>query len=306
MLTRSDESTLVAVLSTRYGQYNAGVVKRLLLPVLLVAGAVRLMPEILKRTLAPPQREQPHTPADLGLPEEEVTLISAGGTELKAWFLPVGGKAPAVVVLHGWGANASLMLPLAPHLHRAGFHALFLDARNHGRSEHDDFVSMPRFAEDLDVAIDWLRPRQNVSSIGVIGHSVGAGAAILAASRSDQINAVVSVAAFAHPGEAMAEGPPFVHFPAPVQRSLFRTMERTIGFRFDDIAPRERIGLVDAPVMLVHGGADTTVTPRHFEDLIERAPEAETLLVEGADHASLDAFEPHIHRILGFLAQHLR
>jgi fermentation-respiration switch protein FrsA (DUF1100 family) len=83
-------------------------------------------------------------------------------------------------------------------------------------------------------------------------------------------------------------------------------MERTIGFRFDDIAPRERIGLVEAPVMLVHGGADTTITPRHFEDLVARARDAETLLVEEADHASLDAFEPHIHRILGFLAQHLR
>ena len=93
------------------------MLKRFLLPVLLVAGAVRLMPEILKRTLAPPQRAQPHTPADLGLPEEEVTLTSAGGTELKAWFLPVGGKAPAVVVLHGWGANASLMLPLASTSH---------------------------------------------------------------------------------------------------------------------------------------------------------------------------------------------
>ncbi len=58
--------------------------------------------------------------------------------------------------------------------------------------------------------------------------------------------------------------------------------------------------------MLVHGGADTTVTPRHFEELVRRAPDAETLLVEGADHASLDAFEPHIHRILGFLSQHLK
>ena len=280
--------------------------KRLLLPVVLIGGAVRLMPEILKRTLAPPQRDQPHTPADLGLPEEEVELVSATGTDLKAWFLPVGGRAPAVVVLHGWGANASLMLPLAPHLHRAGFHALFLDARNHGRSEHDDFVSMPRFAEDLDVAIEWLRDRRDVSSIGVIGHSVGAGAAILAASRTDQIDAVVSVSAFAHPGEAMAEGPPFSFLPAPVQRSLFRTMERTIGFRFDDIAPRERVALVDAPVMLVHGGADTTITPRHFEELVNRAPDAETLFVEDADHASLDAFEPHIHRILGFLAQHLK
>jgi pimeloyl-ACP methyl ester carboxylesterase len=282
------------------------MVKRLLLPALLVMGAARLMPVVLKRTLAPPQREQPHTPADLGLPEEEVDLTSATGTELKGWFLPAGDQAPAVAVLHGWGGNASLMLPLAPHLHRAGFHTLFLDARNHGRSEHDEFSSMPRFAEDLDVAIEWLRARRDVTSIGVIGHSVGAGAAILAASRTDQINAVVSVAAFAHPGEAMAAGAPFNRFPAPIQRSLFRTMERTIGFRFDDIAPRERVASVNAPLLLVHGAADTTVPPSHLRELARRAPEAQTLLVEGADHASLESFEPYIHRILGFLAEHLR
>lgn len=282
------------------------MLRRLLLPTLLIFGAARLMPEILKRSFAPPQREQPHTPEHLGLSYEEVELTGTTGKTLRAWFVPVAGTAPAVVVLHGWGANASLMLPLAPHLYRAGFHALFLDARNHGRSDHDDFVSMPRFAEDLDVAVDALSARPEVTSIGVIGHSVGAGAAILNASRSARIGAVVSVSAFAHPGEAMAEGPPFNALPAPVRQAVFRSVERTIGFRFDDIAPRERVGRMQAPLMLVHGGADTTVRPRHFEQLRERAPDAETLLVEDADHASLDAFEPHIHRILGFLAGNLK
>ncbi len=282
------------------------MLRRLLLPTLIIFGATRLMPEILKRSLAPPQREQPHTPASLGLADEEVELTGTTGKTLRAWFVPVNGRAPAIVVLHGWGANASLMLPLAPHLHRAGFHALFLDARNHGRSDPDNFVSMPRFAEDLDVAVDWLTDHPEVTSIGVIGHSIGAGAAILNASRSARIGAVVSVSAFAHPGAAMAEGPPFRHLPAPFRQAAFRSVERAIGFRFDDIAPRERIGRVRAPLMLVHGGADTTVRPSHFEELANRAPDAVTLLVEDADHASLEAFEPHIHHILGFLAEHLR
>jgi hypothetical protein len=65
--------------------------------------------------------------------------------------------------------------PLAPHLHGAGFHAFFLDVRNHGLSDGDRFVSMPRFADDLEVAIGWLRQHAAVTSIGVIGHSVGAG-----------------------------------------------------------------------------------------------------------------------------------
>ena len=279
--------------------------KRLIIGALAAAGAVRLFPVVLKRVMAPPVRPQPHTPSDLGLPEVSITLSSRTGTGLHAWFVPAGGPAPAVVVLHGWGANASLMLPLAPHLHRAGFHALFLDARNHGRSEHDDFVSMPRFAEDLDAAVDWLSAHPEVTAVGVVGHSVGAGAAILAASRRDDLGAVVSVAAFAHPGEAMARSAPMNRFPGPMRAGMFRTIERTIGFTFDEIAPRATIARVSAPLLLVHGDADRVVPIGDLDALAAAARHAETLVVEGADHASLEAFESSIPRLIGFLSQHL-
>ncbi len=266
---------------------------------------MRLFPELLRRHMAPPQRPQAHTPADLGLPEVPITLQSATGTDLHAWFIPAGGTAPVVIVLHGWGANASLMLPLAPHLHRAGLHALFLDARNHGLSEHDDFVSMPRFAEDLDVAIDWLNDLDDVSSVGVIGHSVGAGAALLVGSRRTDLGAIVSVSAFAHPAEIMATAPPMNRMPARVRTGVLRTMERTIGARFDDIAPRSTVARVKAPLMLVHGDADDVVPISNLHELTSRAPKARSLVVPGANHASLEAFEPHVGTILGFLSEHL-
>jgi alpha-beta hydrolase superfamily lysophospholipase len=154
-------------------------------------------PRAVKRAIAPPQRDNSASPEDFDLPHQQLWLRSASGTRLHGWFIPVAEKAPAVIVLHGWGANASLMLPLAPYLHQAGFHTLFLDARNHGHSEHDTFVSMPRFAEDLEVASDWLAAHEAVTSLGVVGHSVGAGAAILSASRSSRFSAVVSVSSFA-------------------------------------------------------------------------------------------------------------
>lgn len=279
--------------------------KKFLLGVIAAFGLMRLLPEMLKRHMAPPQRPQPHTPADLGLPEVPITLQSVNGTDLHGWFIPAGGTAPAVVVLHGWGANASLMLPLAPHLHRAGLHALFLDARNHGRSEHDDFVSMPRFAEDLDVAIDWLHALDDVSDIGVIGHSVGAGAALLVGSRRNDLGAIVSVSAFAHPGEIMASAPPMSRMPARVRTGVFRTMERTIGARFNDIAPRSTVARVKAPLILVHGDADEVVPISNLHELAERAPKARTLVVPGANHASLEEFEPYMGAILGFLSEHL-
>lgn len=291
--------------SHRRDRRNLPVVKKFMLGALAAFGLMRLFPEVLKRGMAPPQREQPLTPADLGLPEMPVTLTSATGTGLHAWFIPAGGAAPAVVVMHGWGANASLMLPLAPHLHRAGMHALFLDARNHGRSEHDDFVSMPRFSEDLDVAIDWLQGLEDVTSVAVIGHSVGAGAALLVGSRRTDLTAIVSVSAFAHPGEIMESGPPMNRMPAPMRQGVLRTMERTIGARFDDIAPRATVARVKAPLFLVHGDADRVVPISNMHELAKRAPTARTLVVPGADHGSLEAFEPHVGTILGFLSEHV-
>jgi pimeloyl-ACP methyl ester carboxylesterase len=273
-----------------------------------VAAAVGLMwiaPELLKRHMAPPRMPEPHTPADLGLPEVPVTLRSISGTDLHAWFIPAGGRAPAVVVLHGWGANSSLMLPLAPHLRRAGLHSLFLDARNHGRSEHDDFVSMPRFSEDLEVALDWLHDHENVTAVGVVGHSVGAGAAILAGSRRTDIAAIVAVSAFAHPGETIAAMPPVNRMPAPVRAGVLRTMERTIGFRFDEIAPRARIEQVSAPLMLVHGEDDQIVPVSNLEELAALSPRSAVLRVPRAGHGSLEPFEPYVGEVIDFLSSHL-
>ena len=70
--------------------------------------------QILRRLQAP---RLPHhsSPSALGLDAQPLRLQTAGDKTLFAWFVPAlgAGPAPAVVVMHGWGANASLMLPAA-------------------------------------------------------------------------------------------------------------------------------------------------------------------------------------------------
>ncbi|MEX0796528.1 MAG: alpha/beta fold hydrolase [Acidimicrobiia bacterium] len=229
--------------------------------------------------------------------------MSANGTRLHGWFIPVGTQAPAVVVLHGWGGNAALMLPLAPHLHAAGLHSLFLDARNHGLSEHDSFTSMPRFAEDLEVAVGWLQDHPAVTSVGVIGHSVGAGAAILSASRSDMLDAVVSVSAPAHPGDMMRRQ--MAAIPRPVLNFILGAVQQLIGYQFDSFAPRARIGLVRAPILLVHGSADTVVPIGNLHELVAAQPNAERLVVPDAGHSDLELFVRHVGAITGFFDRHM-
>jgi len=242
-------------------------------------------------------------PSALGLPEEEVWLQAPGGPRLHAWFIPVAGSAPAVVVLHGWGGNASLMLPLAPHLHRAGFHSLFLDVRNHGLSDRRRFVSMPRFADDLDAALGWLSGREEVTTIGVVGHSVGGGAAILSASRGGALQVLVSVASPADPGALMRQQ--MASAPRPVRAAALAIMQRAIGQPFEDFAPRNRIPLVRVPTLLVHGAADQVVPLENLHQLAAARPDAEVLIVDGGGHSDLDRFLPHAGDITAFLGRHL-
>jgi uncharacterized protein len=175
--------------------------------------------------------------------------------------------------------------------------------RNHGLSDGDRFVSMPRFADDLEVAIGWLRQHAAVTSIGVIGHSVGAGAAIFSASRGHRPEALVSVAAPADPGDLMREL--MAALPGPLLEAVLAGVQRIIGYRFEDFAPRHRIALVDTPTMLVHGAVDRVVPVASLHELAAAQPGAEVLLVADGGHSDLERFLPHMGEITAFLGRHL-
>lgn len=275
----------------------------LLLLVLTIVGLLYAARRMFNGAFAPPQRDKSQSPDNFGLSARQVWWRSVTGTRLHGWFIPVAGPAPVVIVLHGWGGNASLMLPLAPYLHDAGFHTLFVDARNHGHSEHDTFVSMPRFAEDLEVATAWVTAQPEVTAIGVIGHSVGAGAAILSASQTDHYSAVVSVSSFAHPGEMMREQ--MDRLPGPLLTLILEAVQRTIGYRFETFAPRYRLPQVAAAVLLVHGAQDPVVPISDLYELSSIRPDAEVLVVPDGGHSDLAPFEPYVNQITDFLAKHL-
>jgi len=269
------------------------------IPLGLVVGAALAAPSLMRRMFAVPQRAMPETtPQEMGLDGEEVWIEGPNQKRLHAWFIPGAEKAPAVVVLHGWGGTAADMLPIAPGLNGIGLHALFLDARTHGLSDEEDFMSMPRFAEDLETAVEWLGARDDVTTIGVIGHSVGAAASILVASRNANVDAVVSVASFAHPEELMWRAIPY---PAPIKWTLLRVIRQMIGVSYDDIAPRNRIGDVEVPVLLIHGEADEVVPVEDAFSLRDHQPDCTLIVVPGGNHSDLDAYEPYFGDVDEFL-----
>lgn len=272
-------------------------------PLGLAVGAALAAPSVIKRAFAIPQRAMPDTtPGLLGLDGEELWIDGPNGKRLHAWFVPAEKRAPGVVVIHGWGGTAADLLPVAPGLHELGLHALFLDARTHGLSDPEDFMSMPRFAEDLETGVAWLRGRDDVTTIGVIGHSVGAAAAILTASRNAAVDAVVAVASFAHPEELMWRSIPY---PAPVKWTLLRIIRRMIGVPYDAIAPRNLIADVDVPLLLVHGDADEVIPIEDAFSLRDHQPACTLIVVPGGRHSDLAAYEQYFGDVDEFLRSSL-
>lgn len=273
---------------------------------LVLAGALAAFPVSVHLMFRVPPVLERGTPAELGLVYREVRIPTVRGKRLYAWWLTVDAAAPTVIVLHGWRGNAELMLPMALPFHHAGMNVLLVDARNHGRSDADGFSSMPRFAEDVGRAADWLKAQPwGNGTIVLLGHSVGAGAVLLEASRRDDIAAVISVAAFAHPEWMMRRYLRWRRFPEILIGVVLRYVEWVIGHPFDEIAPMNTACRVRAPVLLVHGGRDATVPVSDAYAIRDRCPERalRLLVIPEAGHDRAEVVQAHARELIGFLAE---
>jgi pimeloyl-ACP methyl ester carboxylesterase len=251
---------------------------------------------------APRNRER-GTPGDFGFDYRQVTIPTLGNRQLFGWLLPVASSNTTLIILHGWGGNAELMMPLAIPFRRAGLNVLLFDARNHGSSDGHSFSSMPKFAEDLGMVIDWLKREHGgiAEKVVLLGHSVGAGAVLLAASRRADIAAAISVSAFAHPEWMMRRY--LKRLPKPLVAGILYYVQWVIGHRFAQIAPLETVCHVTCPVLLVHGTADSTVPVEDSRAIIGNCdmPHLTLLEIEGAGHDSVDKVEQHANELLQFL-----
>ncbi|MBB1075580.1 alpha/beta fold hydrolase [Rhodoferax sp. 4810] len=238
---------------------------------------------------------------------QEVRVPTRNNKTLNGWFVPTIGaaSAPAVVVMHGWGANSSLMQGCLAPLHAAGLGVLLLDARCHGRSDGEPFTSLPRFAEDIEAGLAWLadQPLVDPKRLAVIGHSVGAGAALLTATRHSEVRAVVSISAFAHPHEVMLRYLASYRIPYPlVGWYVLRHVQKVIGAQFYAIAPLRSMAHISSPVLLVHGREDEMVPLNDARRLLAAGRPGSVRLLEVAGRHDLStALDEHLPEITDFL-----
>ncbi|GAA3067104.1 ABC transporter ATP-binding protein [Streptosporangium carneum] len=120
---------------------------------------------------------------------------------LDASFFPPagGGKAPAVLLAHGFGGSKQSVRAAATRLAQEGYAVLTWSARGFGRSTGQIALNSPDYeVKDVRQLVDWLAARPEVRldaagdpRVGVAGGSYGGAIALMAAAYDGRIDAIV-------------------------------------------------------------------------------------------------------------------
>jgi dipeptidyl aminopeptidase/acylaminoacyl peptidase len=265
-------------------------------------------------TPRPPQL----TPAALGMAFEDVDVPTTNGLTLPGWFIPAqGGQVgPGVALVHGWESARDRLLPMIQFLHAAGFHCLAVDVRGHGANAIEVLpITAGEFGADALAGWRALEARPEVTIGAVLGHSMGAIGAILAAAAEPRIAAVVATSSPADPWRLTRQTFRLARLPFPDALAYplawltTRVYLKPRGHRVAEISAAEALRRIDAPVLLVHGSADTVVPAGHL-DRLARVRSAtgrptEQLLIDGGQHSWLYEYPAYRRTVAAFLAKSL-
>jgi uncharacterized protein len=264
-----------------------------------------------------PRRHPPTcTPEAFGLPFEEVDIPTDGGLVLPGWFIPAGrGRAPGVVLVHGWESARDRTLPHALVLHAAGFHVLTLDVRGHGANGPEALpMSVGEYAADARAGVAAILGRPEVSRAALLGHSMGAAGSLVAAAADPDVSAVIAVAAPADPHRLTRQTFRLARLPLPdpiawpLAWLTTRVYLKPRGHTVSSISASRAVRDIAVPVMLVHGSEDGVVPVGDLARLASARrlarPDAvtETLVVDGGRHSWLYEFPAYRAAIARFLA----
>jgi fermentation-respiration switch protein FrsA (DUF1100 family) len=218
---------------------------------------------------------------------EEITLTTADGLRLSAWWLPRPDSQRVVIGLGGHRSPKADLLGIGSGLWRAGNNVLLFDWRSRGQSDVAQHSLAYYELRDAEAALAYVFNRVPEAQLGLIGFSMGASVALLLAAREPRVAAVVADSPFTGIAEVVAHGAAQLRLPAQLVVPMAdRLTGWRYGYRFGAVRPIEAIAaLSPRPLLLIHGAADSLIPVSHAHELFAAAHEPkQRWIVEGAEH----------------------
>jgi hypothetical protein len=207
---------------------------------------------------------------------ERISIPSPHG-DLAAW---VWGDGPKTVLLvHGWAGRGLQLGAFVEPLVNAGYRVVAYDGPAHGESPGRR-TNIFNLTEGLMAVADAVGP---VS--GVIAHSLGTTAVLLAASRFGfQPGRFVAVSPMANTRTMTGHYSWMTGFSPTVVEEMRARLERSIGFSWNEIEPLNLASIFETETLVIHDHDDLELPASEGEAVASRIPMAGTFFTKGLGH----------------------
>lgn len=223
------------------------------------------------------------------VPSRILRRYRASVASLRSTAAPKG----TVILLPGDGNGMLSMLPWALLLGQVGYQSIVVDLRGEGRSTGKYVTYGALESRDLVQLVATLRDSGLIRGpLGLLGDSLGAATALLAAPHISHIAAVVAISPYARATTVIPRYARrffwYAHLiPASSWRAAERKAGRIAGVSLAEAAPIEAVAKIRAPVLYLQGGRDRVVGMKGAHELAARTPDSDLLIYPKLDHLQM-------------------
>ncbi|MCG8434628.1 MAG: alpha/beta hydrolase [Gammaproteobacteria bacterium] len=215
-----------------------------------------------------PGRQLQAAPTDIGLKYEDLTLQTADGETLHAWFIPARNTRAVLLFFHGNAGNISHRLDSIRIFNQLGFDVLIFDYRGYGKSSGTP--SEQGTYTDAHTAWQYLREQRGIPENNIIlfGRSLGGAVAAQLAAETEPA-ALILESTFTSVPDMGAKVYPFL----PVR--LLATLNYNT---------QEAMKKTQCPVLVIHSREDEIIPFSFGQALYETANAPKKSLEVQGDH----------------------
>jgi len=254
----------------------------------------------------PPRYYSSDTPAQYGLPYENVSFKTTDGLTIKGWLISSKTAKGTVVVGHGYPFDKGNILHVVRFLY-PDYSLLLYDHRYFGESEGKITTVGVREVKDVEAAVNFVRKRFGENEpVALYGFSLSASAMLMA--KPSKVRAIIADSPYADL-ERMTKhvykvfGP--LKFPFVKLTTFFARI--FLGINVGMESPLKAVEDIDIPVFVIHGGEDSQIPVENSRALKERNSDIELWIVNGVDHGQAYAFASNEYerRVKDFLRENM-
>lgn len=232
---------------------------------------------------------------ELWINRAEAYKIDYRGKDLAAWKI---GKGPSILFVHGWNGRGVQFQRFFKSTLEAGYSIIYFDAPAHGMSD-GEMTNYLEITESLE-RIFYHEIGNDI--VGVVAHSLGAGAIINHMSRHHSNIPIVLVAAALRLMELLFTNFQIHGVPKKTYLKLLDEVEDKFQIPLETQNPVDLISKIKNSVLIIHDQGDKTTPIAPARIVAAKLGNVDLIETEGYGHSQLLKKKMVIDNALGFIS----